>query len=112
VVRAVRERAHELGAATVASSVHLHVSLDRADKASSTTQLLAAVTGLDPFQTLSSYAFIGDSENDAACFNAFRTSFGVKNLSGRPTLCPRFITEGERAAGFVEAAELLLARRA
>jgi len=112
VVRAVRARAHELGAATVASSVHLHVSVDRADKASGTTQLLAALKGIDAFRALATYAFIGDSENDAACFNAFRTTFGVKNLSGRPTLCPRFITRGERAAGFIETAELLLARRA
>jgi HAD superfamily hydrolase (TIGR01484 family) len=111
-VRSVRRRAHELGAATIASSVHLHVSLHRADKASASTQLMAALYGVDPFRVLSSYAFIGDSENDAACFNAFRLSFGVKNLSGRPTLCPRFITAAERAAGFVEASELLLARRA
>ncbi|MFZ5889903.1 MAG: HAD-IIB family hydrolase [Myxococcota bacterium] len=111
-VLAVRQRAHALGAATIASSVHLHVSLDRADKASASAQLMSLLYGVDPFRVLSSYAFIGDSENDAACFNAFRVSFGVKNLSGRPTLCPRFITQGERAAGFVEAAELLLARRA
>lgn len=112
IVLRVRQRAHELGAATIASSVHLHVSIDRADKASASCGLMAALHGLDPFRVLSSYAFIGDSENDAACFNAFKLSFAVKNLSGRPTLCPRFVTQGERAAGFVEAAELLLARRA
>ncbi|MGC4094248.1 MAG: HAD-IIB family hydrolase [Polyangiaceae bacterium] len=112
LLQRVRRRAQELGAATIASSVHLHVSLDRADKASASCQLLSALRGLDPFRVLGSYAFIGDSENDAACFNAFRVCFGVKNLSGRPTLSPRFITQGERAAGFVEAAELLLARRA
>ncbi len=112
IVLRVRRRAHELGAATIASSVHLHVSIDRADKASASCRLMAALYGLDPFRVLSSYAFIGDSENDAACFNAFQVSFGVKNLSGRPTLSPRFVTQGERAAGFVEAAELLLARRA
>ena len=53
VVLAVRRRAHELGAATIASSVHLHVSLDRADKASASTQLMAALYGLDPFAVMS-----------------------------------------------------------
>jgi hypothetical protein len=60
---------------------------------------------------LTRYAFIGDSENDAACFAAFRLTLGVGNLSGRPTLPPRFRVQGERSRGFVEAAEGLLARR-
>ena len=61
-VLAVRERAHALGDATIASSVHLHVSLDRADQASASTQLMSLLYGVDPFRVLSSYAFIGDSE--------------------------------------------------
>jgi HAD superfamily hydrolase (TIGR01484 family) len=112
VVARVRGQAHALGASTIQSSVHLHVSLDRSDKASGTLRLLAARHGLDPYRLLSAYAFIGDSENDAACFNAFRLTFGVKNLSGRPTLTPKFVAPSERARGFVEVTELLLARRA
>ena len=57
---------------------------------------------------LTRYAYIGDSENDASCFAAFRHSIGVRNLSGRPSLTPRYITTRERGAGFVEAAEALL----
>jgi len=112
VVARVRRTAQELGATSIASSVHLHVSLDRADKASGTVRLLTELYGLDPFRVLSAYSFIGDSENDAACFGAFRLTLGVRNLSGRPTLGPRFRTRGERAQGFIEAADLLLARRA
>jgi hypothetical protein len=112
IVARARRAAHELGAATTVSSVHLHVSLDRADKASGTVRVLSELYGLDPFRVLSAYAFIGDSENDAACFGAFRLTLGVRNLSGRPTLGPRYRTRGERAQGFVEAADLLLARRA
>jgi HAD superfamily hydrolase (TIGR01484 family) len=107
----VRKAARELGANTLASSVHLHVTLDRADKASGSARCLSARYGIDPFQVLLSYAFIGDSENDAACFAAFRLTLGVKNQSGRPTIPPRFLCQGERAHGFVEAANLLLARR-
>lgn len=110
VVMRVRRSARELGASTTASSVHLHVSLDRADKASGSVRVLAERYELDPTVVLSRYAFIGDSENDAACFAAFRLSIGVQNLSGRPTLRPRFLTSGARAQGFVQTAELLLAR--
>jgi hydroxymethylpyrimidine pyrophosphatase-like HAD family hydrolase len=103
--------AEALGAAVTTSSVHLHVSLDRADKASGFVRLAQSLSGVDPAVSLSSYAFIGDSDNDAACFASFRVSVGVANLSGRPTVAPRYRTQGARAAGFVELADLLIARR-
>lgn len=112
VVLRARDAARAAGAATLTSSVHLHVTLDRADKATGTLRVLCALRGLDPVRVLKDYAFIGDSENDGACFAAFETTLGVKNLAGRPTLLPRFQTTKARAEGFVEAAELLLARRA
>lgn len=111
LVARARVEAQRLGAATTVSSVHLHVSFDRADKASGTVRLLRTRTGIDPVRALSRFAFIGDSENDAACFAAFRVTIGVGNLRGRPTLTPRFCVRGERSEGFVEAAEVLLARR-
>jgi HAD superfamily hydrolase (TIGR01484 family) len=107
-VSLARRFAEARGASTLASSVHLHVSFDRADKASGIVRLIHGLRGLDPSTILTRYAFIGDSENDASCFAAFRYSIGVRNLSGRPTLAPRFITTRERGAGFVEAAQALL----
>ncbi len=109
VVDAARSSARALGATTVASSVHLHVSLDRADKASGTLRVLGP---RDPLEALRSYAFIGDSENDGACFAAFALTIGVRNLSGRPTVAPRFRTLAASAAGFLETAERLLSRAA
>jgi len=99
------------GAKTVSSSVHLHVSFDASDKASGAVRLLRQLSGVDPTQALYRYGFIGDSANDAACFAAFRTSIAVRNLSGRPALLPRFVTLGERGAGFAEAAAILCERR-
>src|SRR6187402_1460985 len=107
-VAAVRAFAEARGASTLASSVHVHVSFDRADKASGVVRLIHTLTELDSSAILSRYAFIGDSENDASCFAAFRHSIGVRNLSGRPTVGPRFITQRERGAGFVEAAQALI----
>jgi HAD superfamily hydrolase (TIGR01484 family) len=107
-VREVRRFAEARGASTLGSSVHLHISFDRADKASGAVRMIHALRGVDPSAILTRYAFIGDSENDASCFAAFRHGIGVANLSGRPTVSPRFITTRERGAGFVEAARALI----
>jgi len=107
-VAQLRSFAEARGASTLASSVHAHVSFDRTDKAAGVVHLINALSGLDPTAILSRYAFIGDSENDASCFAAFRHTIGVRNLSGRPTVTPRFITTQERGKGFVEAAQALI----
>ena len=107
-VAALRRFAEARGASTLVSSVHAHISFDRADKASGVVRLIHTLAELDPSAILSRYAFIGDSENDATCFAAFRHSIGVRNLRGRPTVMPRFITTRERGAGFVEAAQALI----
>jgi hypothetical protein len=110
VARAVRF-ARERGASTSTSSVHLHVSFDAADKAAGAVRLLRQLFGEDATALRSRYAFIGDSENDAACFAAFGTTFGVANTSGRPTIGPRFLAGRERGAGFAEVAEALVRLR-
>jgi HAD superfamily hydrolase (TIGR01484 family) len=107
-VALVRAFAEARGASTLASSVHLHLSFDREDKASGVVRLIRALRGVDPSAILARYAFIGDSENDAACFAAFQHSIGVRNLSGRATLTPRYRTTRERGAGFAEAVTALL----
>lgn len=100
------------GARTNRSSVHMHVTFDAHDKASGTLSLLHREFGLDPTHARKVFAYIGDSENDAACFAAFNTSIGVANLQGRHTLPPRYQTRAARGAGFAEATErLVLARR-
>lgn len=103
--------ARELGARTITSSVHLHVTLDGDDKASGTVRFLRRRFGLDATTCRFRFAYIGDSENDEACFSAFSTTLAVRNFQGRPTVPPRFITRGQRAAGFVEAVNTLLERR-
>ena len=110
-ILAVQTYAHSLGARTVASSVHVHVTLDGLDKATGAARFLGRRLGMDSTEARVEAAFIGDSENDAACFGAFRTTIGVSNLRGRPTLAPRFITTAARGAGFAEAAAVIVARR-
>jgi hydroxymethylpyrimidine pyrophosphatase-like HAD family hydrolase len=91
--------------------VHLHLTFDGDDKASGVVRTVRLLWGTDPTLLRFRYAFIGDSENDAACFAAFRTTIGVKNLSGRPTVGPRFVTSAARGRGFAEAAAHLVALR-
>jgi HAD superfamily hydrolase (TIGR01484 family) len=111
VVAAVRALAHSLGARTLVSSVHLHLSLDGADKASGAVRFLSRRLGWDPTEAVSCAAFIGDSDNDEACFNAFRTTIAVANFRGRPTVAPRFSTREPMGAGFAEAANAIVSRR-
>ena len=101
----------EQGARVFVSSVHLHATFDYADKASGAVRLLAADSGLDATAVRHAYAYLGDSENDAACFAAFAVSIGVANLRGRATLRPRYITSQPMGAGVVEAAERILSLR-
>jgi len=112
VVERVSAFARERGATVHVSSVHLHVGFDAVDKASGAVRMLRALKGVDPTAALHRYAFVGDSENDAACFGAFHTTVGVANLRGLPTLAPRFITEAPRGRGVAELARVLGALRA
>jgi len=111
VVAMAVERARGLGARTTVSSVHFHITLDQHDKATGTLQVLRTQFGLDTTHVRMRFGFIGDSGNDAPCFAAFPTSIAVSNMSGRPSVTPRFITRGARGAGFVEAARRILAAR-
>jgi len=102
------------GARTTRSSVHLHATFDTDDKASGTVRFLCEQFGEDAGKSLVSYAFAGDSGNDAACFAAFRTTFGVANVAphlGRLTVPPRFVAQKAMGEGFAEIAHILLAAR-
>ncbi|HEY8087380.1 MAG TPA: HAD-IIB family hydrolase [Polyangiaceae bacterium] len=102
------------GARWSCSSVHLHATYDADDKASGALRFLGEQLGEEPGGALVRYAFIGDSGNDAACFSAFRTTFGVANVRGalaRLSLPPRFVASAAMGAGFAETAREILARR-
>ena len=111
VVAMAVDHAKSLGARTTVSSVHLHITLDQHDKATGTLHVLRTQFGLDTTGVRMRFGFIGDSGNDAPCFAAFPTSIAVANMSGRPSVTPRFITRDARGAGFVEAARRILAAR-
>ena len=111
IVERARQFAEERGARTSVSSIHFHITFDAADKGSGSVRLLRELFGEDRTHARFQYAFIGDSENDGAAFAAFEHSIGVKNLAGRPTKGPKYLTTQSFGAGFAEAAKLLVERR-
>ena len=102
------------GARTTRSSVHLHASFERDDKASGAMRFIHARFGDDVGSAIHRWAFVGDSGNDAACFAAFATTFGVANVRAYArsmSVPPRWIAPSECGAGFTEIAKALVAAR-
>lgn len=102
------------GARMTRSSVHLHASFERDDKASGALRFARMRFGADPGRAIFRWAFAGDSSNDAACFAALRTTFGVANVREFVPLLsvpPRYVANAERGDGFAEIARTLIARR-
>ena len=102
------------GARTTRSSVHLHATFERDDKASGAMRFVHARFGDDVGSAIHRWAFVGDSGNDAACFAAFTTTFGVANVQAYArsmSVPPRWIAPSERGAGFAEIAKALVAAR-
>lgn len=110
VVRAIEDA----GARWTRSSVHLHATFDTDDKASGALRFLADQLGEEPGAAVVRFGFVGDSGNDAPCFSAFRTTFGVANVrsaAARLSLPPRYVAERPMGAGFADVAREILAKR-
>ena len=95
------------GARAIVSSVHLHATFESDDKASGALRMLWLRSGVDAGRARARSAFVGDSENDAACFACFGVTVGVANVAahaGRLTVPPRYVTRGSMGEGFAELA--------
>ncbi len=112
VVLRVRRFLEERGAKTAQSSIHVHATFERHDKATGALAFLARELELDPAAALATVPFIGDSGNDRPCFSAFERSVGVANIDahlGALVRTPRFRTQSARSEGFLELSRALLA---
>lgn len=110
----VRRFVASKGARSIVSSVHLHATFEGDDKASGALRLLRERRGIDAGATRVKCAFVGDSENDAACFAGFRTTIGVANVIPwvpRLSVPPRYVTRAPMGEGFAELARVLVAAR-
>jgi HAD superfamily hydrolase (TIGR01484 family) len=113
-VRAIEREIEAAGARSTLSSVHLHATFDAEDKATGALAFCARELGSDSTSALARFAFVGDSANDAACFNAFHTTFGVANVRahlGALTVPPRYVSARFMGEGFAEIAQEILNKR-
>ena len=114
-IRLIVREIERAGASWTQSSVHLHATFDVDDKATGAVRFCDRELGeRDASAVVVRYAFAGDSGNDAACFAAFRTTFGVSNVrssAGRLSVTPRYVASRPMGEGFVEIAAAVLSRR-
>jgi HAD superfamily hydrolase (TIGR01484 family) len=113
-VQEIARTIQEGGARWTLSSVHLHATYDIDDKASGAVRFLSQRLGEEAGAALARFAFVGDSGNDAACFAAFRVTFGVANVRASVrhlSVPPRYIASRPMGEGFAEVAAEILAKR-
>ena len=99
------------GMHTTVSSIHIHGCFDDYNKWLGARWIVRELYGRDLTQELDRWVFVGDSGNDQPMFQHFAHSVGVANIRRfEPQLqhLPRYITQGERGAGFAELARMLL----
>jgi HAD superfamily hydrolase (TIGR01484 family) len=103
----------EHGLAASRSNVHVNFCPPLFDKRVACLRLVHEVLGGD-VESLASYAYVGDSLNDAPMFDGFPTSIGVANIRDvwdRLPHRPAYVTRGREAVGFREVIERLLQLR-
>lgn len=97
------------------SSIHVNGWFGEHDKTSGARWIVQRLYGRHLDDELADWAYVGDSTNDQSMFARFPLSVGVANLrrfAAELTVWPRYLTEGERGAGFAEVAQAMLGARA
>jgi HAD superfamily hydrolase (TIGR01484 family) len=101
------------GAIAKVSSIHVNGWFGKYDKLSMCKIFSERELGFSIDDNNSSAAFTGDSPNDEPMFEFFDNSFGVANVQKFvPTMkhLPKYVANSNDSEGFVEIADLLLAR--
>lgn len=96
------------------SSIHINGWFGDHNKLSGARWIVRELLGRELDQELDRWVYIGDSTNDVLMFEHFPHSIGVANIRRfEPELShpPKYITQGERGAGFAEVARAILAQQ-
>ena len=99
------------GMTATVSSIHINGWYGQHDKLSGARWIVRELWGRDLDAELDRWVYVGDSTNDQVMFEHFAHSVGVANIrrfEAQLTHPPRYITQGERGAGFAELAAHLL----
>jgi HAD superfamily hydrolase (TIGR01484 family) len=95
------------------SSIHINAWYGDHNKLQGARWIVRQLWGRDLDAEIHRWAYIGDSTNDQVMFEAFTHSVGVANIARfLPQLAhvPRYVTQGERSAGFAQFSQFLLSR--
>jgi len=102
------------GMTATVSSIHVNGWFGDHDKLSGARWMVQRRLGRDLDAEIGQWLYVGDSTNDQQMFGHFPLSVGVANLmrfAAELTVWPRYLTQGERGAGFAEVARRLLEAR-
>jgi HAD superfamily hydrolase (TIGR01484 family) len=113
IAEAVRLMQDEGMNATV-SSIHINGWFGDHNKLSGARWIVRELFGRDLDAEINQWVYVGDSTNDVLMFEHFPHSVGVANIrrfEAELTHPPKYITPGERGAGFAQVARAILAAR-
>ena len=102
------------GMTATVSSIHINGWFGEHNKLVGARWAVRELFGRDLGAEIDNWAFVGDSTNDQLMFEAFPNSIGVANVrrfEAQLAHLPRYITEGERGAGFAEVARAVMAAK-
>ena len=93
------------------SSIHINGWFGSHNKLTGACWAVRELFGRDLMPEISNWTYVGDSTNDQLMFEAFPNSIGVANVrrfEAQLANLPRYITVGERGAGFAEVSRAVL----
>ena len=102
------------GMTATVSSIHINGWFGGHNKWVGACWIVKELLGRDLAQEIDRWVYVGDSTNDQLMFEAFPHSVGVANIrrfQAQLTHLPRYVSRGERGAGFAEVAQAILQRR-
>ncbi|MGZ5181790.1 MAG: HAD-IIB family hydrolase [Ramlibacter sp.] len=102
------------GMTATVSSIHVNGWYGAHNKLEGARWIVRELLAADLDAQLDRWAYVGDSTNDELMFRAFGQAIGVANVRrflDQLAHPPRYITAGERGAGFAQVADAILAVR-
>ena len=96
------------------SSIHVNFWIGAFDKLACARRFLEQQSGMSLAAAAERALFVGDSPNDEPLFAGFPHTIAVANIRehlGRLGHLPEYVTTADAAEGFVEAVNIILARR-
>jgi HAD superfamily hydrolase (TIGR01484 family) len=95
------------------SSIHINGWLGEHNKLQGARWAVRQLFDRELNNELDCWAYVGDSANDQLMFKAFAHSVGVANIARfvpQLNYLPRYVTQGERGAGFAQFSRFLLSK--